>query len=121
MTTDQQFDAAAAGTDWDDEAGYKPFPATVAYAKEILAMVRADHKESSREWYDPAICALPDGGVHLSWLVARNHLTLTFYRPPMAIKCAYKLQGLPARIDEIDYSHAMRIWARLLWVFTDPS
>lgn len=106
--------AGEAGADWDDGEGETVPASALREARAFLTYIARRTGMSRKTWASPAVTATPEGGIHLSWLVSRNRVTLTFRASQPEIVCVSKLQGEASRRELLPASEAA---ARVLEAF----
>jgi len=97
------------GADWDNQEG-QPVPfATAKRAKAVIGEAARRAEAMGKVWVTPAVSATPDGGIHFSWLLAGNRVTLTVFAPYRDTICVSKFRGEAPRRELVsDYGAVSR-------------
>lgn len=95
------------GADWDDEEGQAIPLDAAAKAKDFLITTARRSEHLGKAWESPAVSATPDGGIHLSWLVSQNRVSLTFRAFQGQIVCVSKFLGGAAKRELLPATEAV--------------
>ena len=106
------------GADWDDAEGATVSTSAIRDARAFVTNIARRTGASKKTWASPAVSATPEGGIHLSWHVSKNRVTLTFRASSSEIVCVSKFQGGPAQRELLPASEAV---ARVLNAFETAS
>ena len=106
------------GADWDDQEGTAVSLETSQRTKLFLFDLARRAGAGGWTWASPAVSATPEGGIHLSWHVSKNRVTLTFRASSSEVVCVSKLNGGTSQREVLPASEAV---ARVLSAFETAS